>query len=139
MNYGQAPQPTDHRSTAFKAVMQPTPTLRQIAERLAAQLADRAPPPPPPPAPTELAAQVVEKPYEEEASEYEGAVLAQAKERGLKGTAYALEQRAQQESLKKRVLQFYCKHRFVNVPIQWYGATAYPRICASCGKVQEGA
>ena len=120
-------------------IMHPTPTLRQIAERLAAQLADRAPPPPPPPAPADLAAQVVEKPYEEEAASYEAAVLAQAKERGLAGTAYALEQRAQQEALKKRVMQFYCKHRYVNVPIQWYGATAYPRICALCGKVQDGA
>ena len=123
MNYGQPPHPT--------------PTLRQIAERLAAQLAERAPPPPPPPAPADLASNVVEKPYEEEATAYEAAILAQAKERGLKGTAYALEQRAKDAELKKRIGQFYCKHQFVNVPVQWYGATVYPRICALCGKVRD--
>ena len=116
---------------------QPTPTLRQIAERLAAQLAERAPPPPPPPAPADLASNVVEKPYEEEATAYEAAVLEQAKERGLKGTAHVLEQRAKEAELKKRIGQFYCKHQFVNVPVQWYGATAYPRICALCGKVRD--
>lgn len=122
MNYGQP---------------QPTPTLRQIAERLAAQYAERAPPPPPPPPPATLATQTVEKPYEEEAANYEAAVLAQAKDRGLAGTAHALEQRAQQETLKKRVMQFYCKHQYVNVPVQWYGATVYPRICTLCGKIRD--
>ena len=86
--------------------MHPTPTLRQIAERLAAQLAERAPAPPPPPAPADLASNVVEKPYEEEATAYEAAILAQAKERGLKGTAYVLEQRAKDAELKKRIGQF---------------------------------
>ncbi len=127
MNYGQPPQP----------IMHPTPTLRQIAERLAAQLAERAPPPPVTEKPADLTGQVVEKPYEEEAAAYEAAVIAQAKERGLKGTAYVLEQQAKDAELKKRIGQFYCKHQFVNVPVQWYGATVYPRICALCGKVRD--
>ena len=127
MNYGQTPQP----------IMHPTPTLRQIAERLAAQLAERAPPAYVPDKPQDLASKVVEKPYEEEATAYETAVLDQAKERGLKGTAYVLEQRAKDVELKKRIGQFYCKHQFVNVPVQWYGATVYPRICALCGKVRD--
>ena len=115
----------------------PTPTLRQLAERLAEQINTRTPQNNAPAPPTELTSHIVDKPYEEEMTSYNAAMIAQAKERGLHGTAYNLEKRAEQETLKKRVLQFYCKHRYVNVPVQWYGATVYPRICASCGKVQN--
>jgi hypothetical protein len=115
--------------------MYPTPSRKILEDRLAQQLTMRNPAPPQLPAP--LPKTTVEKPIESENKSYDESVLAQARERGLKATAYQLEQRAQAETLKKNLLQFYCKHQFANIPVQWYGTTVYPRICVSCGKIRD--
>lgn len=120
-----------------KSTIKYTHATRQIAQRLADQLNMRNPESYIPTLPETLCAKPVDRPIEEEITAIEASVLTQAKDRGLKGTAHALEQRASQEELKKRVLQFYCKHQYVNVPVQWYGATVYPRICARCGKIRD--
>lgn len=128
-----------------------TPSAEVLKARLAAAEAERNPPRYTPPTPQDIKAipaghpsfpghppcMVVVKPLQDENKAYEAAILGQAKDRGLKGVAYVLEQKAAEVERKQRVAQFYCAHTYVNVPVQWYGATVYPRICPKCGHIRS--
>jgi hypothetical protein len=125
-----------------------TPSTEVLNARYAAAMAERNPSYVTPPTPADIQptpaghfgqppCMVVVKPLQDEQRAYEAALLAQAKDRGLKGVAYVLEQKAGEEERKKRLTQFYCAHTYVNVPVQWYGATVYPRICPKCGHIRS--
>ena len=114
-----------------------TPSTEVLKARLAAAEAERNPPRYTPPTPQDIQATPIVKPLQDENKAYEAAILGQAKDRGLKGVAYVLEQKATEVERKQRVAQFYCAHTYVNVPVQWYGATVYPRICPKCGHIRS--
>lgn len=124
-----------------------TPSAEVLNARYAAAEAERNPPRIVPPTPTDIKAipaghpghppcMVVVKPLQDEQRAHDAAVLAQADARGLHGVAYMLQEKAKEEERQKRLQQFYCTHTYVNVPVQWYGATVYPRICPKCGHVR---
>jgi hypothetical protein len=115
----------------------PTPTAKQINARLAAAVAERGASVVAPPIPAHIQPIPIVKPQGGENKAFDAAVLAQAQERGLKGTAYVLEQKAMAEERQRRLVQFYCAHTYVNVPVVWYGATVYPRLCSKCGHVRS--
>lgn len=114
-----------------------TPSAEVLNARYAAAMAERNPSYVTPPTPADIQPTPIVKPLQDEQRAYEAALLAQAKDRGLKGVAYALEQKAGEEERKKRLTQFYCTHTYVNVPVQWYGTTVYPRICPKCGHIRS--
>jgi hypothetical protein len=114
-----------------------TPSAELLKARLAAAEAERNPPRFIPPPPQDIQSIPIVKPLQDEQKAYEAAIIRQAKDRGLQGVAYVLEQKAGEEERKQRVTQFYCAHTYVNVPVQWYGATVYPRICPKCGHIRS--
>ncbi len=113
-----------------------TPSAEVLKARLAAAEAERNPPRITPPTPQDIQSIPIVKPLQDENKAYEAAILGQAKDRGLRDVAYVLEQKAAEVERKQRVAQFYCAHTYVNVPVQWYGATVYPRICRKCGHIR---
>jgi len=114
-----------------------TPSAEVLNARYAAAEAERNPPRTVPPTPTDIKSIPIVKPLQDEQRAHDKAVLAQAEARGLHGVAYMLQEKAKEEERQKRLQQFYCTHTYVNVPVQWYGAIVYPRICPKCGHVRS--